>query len=148
MKFRDKETGKIQTCDMVVITDEPIDGEIASLNKHTFIFRSVEQFNDNYEAYKPTEPLIKDEKIRKAVRAWAEVGGLEHFTVVNEHFNCCKIMGRKGNRVSKIEFLTTIPNTTHRTYTIAELCGEEESPEPIEPTFIDLDERIKEKEEE
>lgn len=31
---------------------------------------------------------------------------------------------------------------------INELCGEEEAPEPTEPTFIDLDERIKEKEEE
>ena len=79
-----------------------------------------------FEEIKPAEPLIKDEKIRKAVRAWAEVGELEHFTVVNEHFNCCKILGRKDNRVSKIEFLTTIPNTTHRTYTIAELCGEDE----------------------
>lgn len=29
-----------------------------------------------------------------------------------------------------------------------ELCGEEEAPEPLEPTFVDLDERIKEKEEE
>lgn len=28
-----------------------------------------------------------------------------------------------------------------------QLCGEEEAPEPIEPTFVDLDERIKEKEE-
>ena len=126
MKMRNKQTGEVQTCDMVVITDEPIDGEIASLNKHTFIFRSVEQFNDNCEAYKPTEPLIKDERIRKAVRAWAEASGLEHFTVVNEHFNCCKIMGRKYNRVSNIGFLATIPNATHRTYTITELCGEEE----------------------
>ena len=33
-------------------------------------------------------------------------------------------------------------------YTIEELCGEEEAPEPIEPMFIDLDGRIKEKEEE
>lgn len=82
---------------------------------------------DNWEyCVEPKEPLIKDEKIRKAVRAWAEVGELEHFTVVNEHFNCCKILGRKDNRMSKIEFLTTIPNTTHRIYTIAELCGEEE----------------------
>lgn len=79
-----------------------------------------------FEEIKPVEPLIKDEKIRKAVRAWAEASGLEHFTVINEHFNCCKIMGRKCNRVSKIEFLTTIPNATHQTYTIAELCGEEQ----------------------
>ena len=29
-----------------------------------------------------------------------------------------------------------------------ELCGDEEAPEPIEPTFVDLDERVKEKGEE
>lgn len=91
-----------------------------------FSYKSLDELNKEWEDYKPAEPLIKDEKIRKAVRAWADAGGLEHFTVVNEHFNCCKIMGRKYNRVSKIEFLATIPNATHRTYTIAELCGEEE----------------------
>lgn len=31
---------------------------------------------------------------------------------------------------------------------LEKLCDEEKSPEPIEPTFIDLDERIKEKGEE
>ena len=125
MKFRDKETGKIQTCDMVVITDEPIDGKIASLNKHAFIFRSIEQFNDNCEDYKPAEPLIKDEKVRKAVRAWAEANELEDFIVQNQHFNNCKIIGRKGNRHSKIEFLATIANAKSHAYAIAELCGEE-----------------------
>lgn len=149
MKFRDKETGKIQTCDMVVITDEPIDGEIVSLNKHTFIFRSVEQFNDNCEAYKPVEPLIKDEKVRKAVRAWAEADDLDNFRVQNQHFNDCKIIGYTAgiNKASFIGFQTTIANADNKKlYTIAELCGEEEAPEPLEPTFIDLDERIKEKE--
>ena len=33
-------------------------------------------------------------------------------------------------------------------YSFDELCGEEEAPEPLEPAFIDLDERIKEKEKE
>lgn len=89
-------------------------------------YKTLAELNEDWEDCKPTEALIKDEKIRKAVRAWADAGGLEHFTVVNEHFNCCKIMGRKYNRVSKIEFLATIPNATHRTYTITELCGEDE----------------------
>jgi hypothetical protein len=35
--------------------------------------------------------------------------------------------------------------TDGKIYTIEELCGEEEALEPIEPTFIDLDERVKEK---
>lgn len=73
MKLRNKETGKVQTCDMVVITDEKIDGEIASLNKHTFIFRSIEQFNEQYEGYKPAEHIFDDEKVSKAIRAWLSV---------------------------------------------------------------------------
>ena len=80
----------------------------------------------------PKEPLIKDEKIRKAVRAWAEANdygndevyefedfwtswrswSLEHRGDDNEiHFN------------GGIDF----DKMNHRgTYTIAELCGEEE----------------------
>lgn len=76
------------------------------------------------------EPLIKDEKIRKAVRAWAEANNRDLFLVINEHFNCCRIIGyTDGGNVScdKIEFGTTIAgaNKDYR-YTIAELCGEEE----------------------
>lgn len=128
MKMRNKKTGKIQTCDMVVITDEQMDGEIASLNKHAFLFRSVEQFNDNYEAYTPTEPLIKDEKTRKAVRAWAEANGLDKLLVV-------KMAGRLevsdgSPHLIYISFHAdneTRSNLDDRTYyAIAELCGEEE----------------------
>lgn len=122
MKLRNKKTGEV-----VSKIDVSQDGRgIWVFGSKPEYYHSLAELNDEWEDYEPTEPLIKDEKIRKAVRAWADVGGLEHFTVVNEHFNCCKIMGRKGNRVSKIEFLTTIPDTTHRTYTIAELCGEEQ----------------------
>lgn len=95
------------------------------------------------------EPLIKDEKIRKAVRAWAEADDLDNFRVQNQHFNECKIIGYTAgiNKASFIGFQTTIAHVDNKKlYTIAELCGEEEAPEPIEPTFIDLDERIKEKE--
>ena len=118
MRFRDKGTGKIQTCDMVVITDEPIDGKIASLNKHTFIFRSIEQFNDNCEDYKPAEPLIKDEKVRKAVRAWAEATGttsISYWGELESEQNDSKI---KFDNVAVVEFGDN--------YTIEELCGEEE----------------------
>lgn len=130
MKFREKKTGKVQTCDMVVITDEKIDGEIASLNRHTFIFRSIEQFNDECEAYKPTEPLIKDEEIRRAVQVWAEANNRDLFRVINRHFNCCEIIGyTDGGNAScdKIGFSTTIAGANKDYYyTIAELCGEEE----------------------
>lgn len=87
---------------------------------------------DWFEPIEPKEPLIKDEKIRKAVRAWAEANdygndeiyefedfwtswrswSLEHRGDDNEiHFN------------GGIDF----DKMNHRgTYAIAELCGEEE----------------------
>lgn len=79
--------------------------------------------------YEPKEPLIKDEKIRKAVRAWAEADDLDNFRVKNEHFNCCKMIGYTAgiNKASFIGFQTTIAHAdSKKLYTIAELCGEEE----------------------
>ena len=81
------------------------------------------------EAAQPEEPLIKDEKIRKAVRAWAEADDLDNFRVQNQHFNECKIIGYTAgiNKASFIGFQTTIAHADNKKlYTIAELCGEEE----------------------
>lgn len=76
------------------------------------------------------EPLIKDEKIRKAVRAWADANGRDLFRVINEHFNCCKIIGYTDGGTAgcnKIEFSTTIAGADkNHYYTLTELCGEEE----------------------
>lgn len=77
---------------------------------------------------KPKEPLIKDEKVRKAVRAWAEADDLDNFRVQNQHFNECKIIGYTAgiNKASFIGFQTTIAHAdSKKLYTIAELCGEE-----------------------
>ena len=75
----------------------------------------------------PAEPLIKDEKIRKAVRAWAEADDLDNFRVQNQHFNDCKIIGYTAgiNKASFIGFQTTIAHADNKKlYDIAELCGE------------------------
>ena len=75
------------------------------------------------------EPLIKDEKIRKAVRAWAEANNFSVLRVNNQHFNYVKIHGVKDRydpNGSSIEFMGTIAGAEKRTYEIAELCGEEE----------------------
>lgn len=89
------------------------------------------------------EPLIKDEKIRKAVRAWAEANR-ETMAKVK---GACLVTVFKGLH-KQLDLELNCSWTRDGVYTIAELCGEEEAPEPIEPTFVDLDERIKEKEEE
>ena len=86
------------------------------------------------------EPLIKDEKIRKAVRAWAEANG-ETMAKVK---GACLVTVFKGLH-RQLDLELNCSWTRDGVYTIEELCG---TPEPIELTFIDLDERIKEKEEE
>ena len=82
---------------------------------------------DWFEEIKPAEPLIKDEKIRKAVRAWAEANGREYLLVI-----------KSGGRLEisdgsphliYISFRVdndTLKSLDDRTYyPIAELCGEE-----------------------
>lgn len=72
----------------------------------------------------PKEPLIKDDKIRKAVRAWAEAN--DFLDEIEVHSLTA------GTRFSienyDIEFLGYFIYDLegNKTYTIAELCGEEE----------------------
>lgn len=99
------------------------------------------------------EPRIDDEDARDAVYSWA--------SKLQIHQVKCKITIRGLGAVVTtfqacslhsapiIEFTSLYANVVHGGfYTIEELCGEEEAPEPKEPTFVDLDERIKEKGEE
>ena len=72
--------------------------------------------------YRPEqEPLIKDEKIRKVVRAWAELCGIDR----------CYFEHNDGSFASKW-YGISLPTSKHGediesgTYTITELCGEEE----------------------
>lgn len=123
MKLRNKKTGKVQTCDFMVISDDRSrDGEIARLNSHVFIFRSIEQLNEEYEDYKPTEPIIKDEKIRKAVRAWWET--------IPDAITDKRILYKKNQDLAvgvySIYCGAIYPETLEagKMYTITELCGE------------------------
>ena len=76
---------------------------------------------DWFEEIKPAEPLIKDEKIRKAVRAWAEANDITEINVASSGYalwggidDWCIHFG--GNPFKDIKPLK---------YTIDELCGDE-----------------------
>ena len=124
MKLRNKKTGEAVYVDFQI----PLCNNDEILGSYSVT--SLEELNKKFEDYKPKEPLIKDEKIRKAVRAWAEANNRDLFRVINEHFNCCKIIGYtdEGNTsCNKIEFGTTIAGADKNYYyTIDELCGEDE----------------------
>lgn len=78
-----------------------------------------EQYWEEIDEYKPTEPLIKDEKIRKAVRAWADGNNIE-----SVHYDAFWRGFRRDN--SSITVWEELPLENNKVYTIAELCGEEE----------------------
>lgn len=112
------------TCQEDDISFFVVQGSVGKL----FSYRSIAELNADWEDYKPKEPLIKDEKIRKAVRAWAEADDLDNFRVQNQHFNECKIIGYTAgiNKASFIGFQTTIAHADNKKlYTITELCGED-----------------------
>lgn len=72
---------------------------------------------------KPSEPLIKDEKVRKAVRAWAEAECITKAYLENDYTIC-----RDDAADASISFYTPVFKDVGGTsdYTIPELCGEEE----------------------
>lgn len=115
MKLRNKKTGEIQHAYPVI---RICDG------KTDICFASLAELNEEWEDYKPTEPLIKDEKVRKAVRAWAEANGIER--VWHEYSSCWL----RGNGL-KIELENDeVVELQQGNYAIAELCGE-----PVERDF-------------
>lgn len=142
MKLRNKKTGEV--------VDLSIFGIQLNIRKENQpIYRSLAELNAEWEDYKPKEPLIKDEKIRRAVRAWAETNSIKGISYSARLYESSCLLTDIGDDQWSIEFVGWIPTLEDgKTYTIDELCGGEESPEPLEPSFIDLDERIREKEEE
>lgn len=160
MKLRNKKTGEIfdalirekgggGSYSLIVCDIKAYETSKSTLDETHFIldeYETLAELNEEWEDYNPKEPLIKDEKIRKAVRAWAEACGYDGACIVEYDKRFDELSGIAHTTVialGEIDF----DLEDRKRYTIAELCGEEEAPEPLEPTFINLDERIKEKEE-
>ena len=116
MLLRNKKTGEIKK-----MWKDNICLSFSDCNK---VYYSIAELNADWEDYEPKEPLIRDKKIRKAVRAWAEANGFLDEIEVHSL--------TAGTRFSienyDIEFLGYFiyDLESNKTYTIAELCGEEE----------------------
>lgn len=121
MKLRNKKTGEIVEYDKVGFRKGLSDGWKDFVPNA----ESLAELNEEWEDYKPAEPLIKDEKIRKAVRAWAEANDIEDgITYLGD--------GEFRSYLNTtIDFAILVDE--HRfdllkkseEYTITELCGEE-----------------------
>lgn len=109
LKLRNKKTGEI-----ITLKDE---GEIALLK---LVESSLPNGLSLWEEVK--EPLIKDEKIRKAVRTWAEAQGLTEVYLASNGY---EVYGGVDDWVMQFKGEPFPFADKNRLYTIDELCGEE-----------------------
>ena len=120
MKLRNKITGEIKE-------DSDLGKMLSRYDMPSF--DSISELCEKWEDVK--EPLIKDPKIRKAVRAWAEASHLVEFQIANDEIDedWCQIDGRIDGSTSthSISFNGIINGAdVRKRYTIEELCGSEE----------------------
>ena len=151
MKLRNKKTGEI--------VDLSIFGITLNIRKEEQpTYHSIKGVCEDWEDVE--EPLIKDPKIRKAVRAWADMNKIEKAGIQKtiqavRGFDDCwyQITGQDENGcLWKIEIHASYSETVSKDYKgetvpITELCGSEEI-EILEPTYTTIEEKEKLKEEE
>lgn len=133
MKLRNKKTGELGWlyCDhignpkkMTVFLDDN------DLSAEHWDYESLAELNEIWEDYKPAEPLIKDENIRKAVRAWAEANDMYDVLYDKDKDFIYSSYGSDNTDISvfiSFDECGVFNKLEHRElYSIAELCGEEE----------------------
>lgn len=130
MRLRNKKTGKIVDLSEGLIIDK-YNGEfiqikpVAISDKERYLYGSLAALNEEWEDYKPAEPLIKDEKIRKAVRAWAEAFNVDvaYLAPIGDGSKFVELFNEDSDGFERI----AIPAENikqEQCYTIEELCGE------------------------
>lgn len=130
MKLINKKTGEVIDLDVANIKAQfggiSVIPEPVKLGGDEYVYHSLSELNDEWEDYEPAEPLIKDEKIRKAVRAWAEANEvLEVFIDRIGDGTYIELYDEDDGR-RRISALRPTGLKIGEAYTIDELCGEEE----------------------
>lgn len=118
MKLRNKKTGEVVELKLIQVNDKYLeDHEVDLLNGEKL---TLESLADSFADVK--EPLIKDEKIRKVVRAWAEANELDEVYLSSNGY---EIYGGINDTVMQFTSEPFPFADEKETFTIAELCGEE-----------------------
>ncbi len=125
MKFRNKKTGEIKEWQKVAAIDYGELNEVYDAAE----YNSLAELNNEWEDVE--EPLIKDKKIRKAVRTWSEANNIKEIIVFDcnnaspyVHSGYVEFAENAGHL--KIQFRTEEQFDTDKIYTLNELCGDDE----------------------
>ena len=126
MKLRNKKTGEIGEAYWATFREGGTDLCISMHKNGTYEeVHSLAELNERWEDYKPTEPLIKDEKIRKAVRAWSQALCLRG-AIFDFNAETMMLRGKKLRACISFDGLDfhEFKHITSEYHTIDELCGE------------------------
>lgn len=136
MRLRNKNTGEVIDLDIANIKAQfggiSVIPDPVRLGGDEYVYHSLAELNADWEDYEPKEPLIKDEKIRKAVRAWAEANRVTEARYSSCHDAECEFNARDDENKSIVfignftEMNKELDYSGRTIYTIDELCGEEE----------------------
>lgn len=133
MKLRNKKTGEITQVndwDFVGLVLKVDHSEDTIEMDDKIEYHSLAELNEEWEDYKQAEPLIKDPKIRKLVRDWAEMNGINKIIVFDQssspYIPAGQVVFAENAGRLRICFKTDEKFDTDRIYTVPELCGEEE----------------------
>lgn len=144
MKLRNKKSNKIYELSDDLFIEYTTRGRIEvrmsfGCGTSSHYYDSLAELNEEWEDYKPAEPLIKEPKIRKALRAWADMNKIEKAgiqKIMKEvrgfEDSWYQITGQdKNGCLWKIEIHASYSETVNKDYKenmvgITELCGEKE----------------------
>lgn len=128
MKLRNKRTGEV----VVEVNKIGLVWNRFGMPADIGQYDSLAELNDEWEDYKPTEPLINDEGARDAVFSWASSLQIHEVKCTKRADSFCKeVTTFEAFRLGSapiIEFPSYIDAdvANGKVYTIAELCGDEE----------------------
>lgn len=126
MKLRNKKTDAIVELIRIEITDDRwirLDCRQRNGVEYCMFYRSLVELNDEWMDYTPRKPLIKDEKVRKAIMSWYEALPLDDLCdkrILFSNGDFCVGIYRIdcGNYVA-------LKGIKERFYYVEELCGGE-----------------------
>ena len=123
MKLRNKKTGKIVNVNKIGLAYNQVNAPF-----DLGVYNSLAELNEEWEDYTPQEPLIKDEKLRKALWVWADENRIKKvgFKLDKGNTSCACYFYDESCDICEFGLKFYLAIDADKIYTIAELCGEEE----------------------
>ena len=134
MKLRNKKTGMVADVQGIAIHNMSFDlydknnkKLITDVQTIPSYYGSITELNEDWEDY-PAEPLIKDEKLRKALWVWADENRIKKvgFKLDKGNTSCACYFYDESCDICEFGLKFYLAIDADKIYTITELCGEEE----------------------